>query len=76
LLSILLSEGSDVYGVDINKDDMWLPKMLLDDIQVVYLAAVSTTQISVNNIMKYVHMDQYRPVLEKLRTEIDEHLAF
>ena len=55
LISILCSEGADIYGLE--KDDKWLPKMLLDDISVVYVAAVATTQISVNNIMKYVHMD-------------------
>ena len=44
---------------------------LMDDIVTVYLAAVSTTQISINNIMKYIHMDKYQAVREKLLAEID-----
>ena len=30
---------------------------MMDDINVIYTAAVATTQISVNNVIKYLHMD-------------------
>lgn len=48
---------------------------MLDDIALIYLAAVSTTQVSVNNLIKYVHMDEYRPIKDKLQAEVDTHLA-
>jgi len=38
----------------------------------IYFAATNTTQITVNNVMKYVHMDKCKPVKEKLLAEIDE----
>lgn len=41
-----------------------------------YLAGVSTTQISVNNLMKFIHMDRYEPVKKKLLAEVDTLLAF
>ena len=49
---------------------------MFDDLTVIYLAAVQTTQISVNNLMKYLHMDQYADIKKKLVEEIDQHLAF
>ena len=44
---------------------------MFDDLTVIYLAAVQTTQISVNNLMKYLHMDQYAEIKGKLVGEID-----
>ena len=41
-----------------------------------FFAATNTTQISVNNLLKYIHMDQYKPVKAKLLAEIDEMLPF
>lgn len=58
LLSILLSEGGDVYSMI--EDKALADMTLLDDVSIIYLAAVNTTQISVNNLMKYMHMDEYR----------------
>ena len=49
---------------------------MLDDIKTIYVAAVATTQISVNNLMKYLHMDDYKPVKDKLLAEVDTLLAF
>ena len=74
LLSTLLNEGEDVYGLI--EDKALAELTLLDDVSIIYLAAVNTTQISVNNLMKYVHMDEYRLVREKLQAEVDSHLAF
>lgn len=44
---------------------------MFDDLTVIYLAAVSTTQISVNNLMKYIHMTKNGGALSKLRQEVD-----
>jgi len=74
LLSILLNEGEDVYGII--EDKVLADLTMLDDVSIIYLAAVNTTQISVNNLMKYVHMNEYQPVREKLQAEVDSHLAF
>lgn len=49
---------------------------MFTDVVTVYMAAVSTTQISVNNVMKYIHMNRYLPVKQKLLKEIDSLLAF
>merc|ERR1712060_387619 len=49
---------------------------MLTDIIMIYLAAVSTTQITVNNVCKYVHMNKYKHVKEKLIAEIDSLMAF
>ena len=73
-MSILLSEGEDVYKMI--QDRALSEITMLDDVSIIYLAAVNTTQISVNNLMKYLHMDQYGHIKDKLRSEIDEHLAF
>ena len=74
LLSILLNEGGDVYSII---EDKALSDMaLLDDVSIIFLAAVQTTQISVNNLMKYIHMDEYQPIREKLQAEVDSHLTF
>ena len=72
LYSILLREGGDVYGPLGEKADDYL----FDDIKLIYTAAVATTQISVNNVMKYVHMDKYRPVKDKLIKEVDTLMNF
>ena len=37
---------------------------------------MTQTQISVNNVMKYVHMDKYRPVKDKLIKEVDTLMNF
>jgi len=73
LLFTLLSEGDDVYGV---LGDELGERTLIEDVITIYAAAVSTTQITVNNICKYIHMDRYLPVKEKLLAEIDSLLAF
>jgi hypothetical protein len=70
----LLNEGEDVYSMI--EDKALADMTLLDDVSIIYLAAVNTTQISINNLMKYVHMDEYQPIREKLQTEVDSHLAF
>lgn len=49
---------------------------IIDDITAVYLAASVTIQIATNNLMKYVHMDQYKPVLKKLLDEVDSEIPF
>ena len=49
---------------------------LFDDVSIIYSAAVATTQISVNNLMKYIHMDQYADVKDKLLKEVDSYLTF
>ena len=59
LMFTLLSEGDDVYGA--LGDDL-SDQALIDDVTMIYVAAVSTTQITINNICKYIHMDRYRPV--------------
>lgn len=74
LFSIMLDEGGDVYSLI--KDEQLADQTMFDDICFIYLAAVSTTQVTVNNLMKYVHMDEYKPVREKLQTEVDTFLAF
>ena len=56
-MTILLNEGDDVYGEIENSAEA--ERIMFDDIKVIYAAAVSTTQISVNNLMKYIHMDDY-----------------
>lgn len=68
LVSILLKEGTDVYaplGVDAER-------ALLDDIKMIYFAASNTTHITINNVLKYIHMDCYKHVRAKLISEIDE----
>ena len=55
LFSIILSEGGDVYSLI--EDKQLADKTMYQDLSVMYLAAVATTQISVNNLMKYLHMD-------------------
>lgn len=75
LLSTLLNEGGDVYSMI--EDKALADMTMLDDVSIIYLAAVNTTQISVNNLMKYMHMDEYRQsIREKLQAEVDSHLAF
>lgn len=74
LYSIILNEGGDVYSL-IN-DEALAEQTLFDDICIIYLAAVSTTQVSVNNLLKYIHMDEYAHVRQKLLTEIDQQLPF
>ena len=64
LLSILLNEGEEVYNMI--QDKALSEVTMLDDVSIIYLAAVNTTQISVNNLIKYLHMDQYRSVKDKL----------
>lgn len=49
---------------------------LLDDVSIIFLAAVNTTQISINNLMKYIHMDEYQEIRAKLQAEVESHLKF
>ena len=49
---------------------------MLDDVSIIFVAAVNTTQISVNNLIKYVHMDEYQKIRDKLQAEVDSHLTF
>lgn len=49
---------------------------MFDDLAVIYGAATATTQISVNNLIKYIHMDKYIDVKDKLLAEVDEFMAF
>lgn len=70
LFSILLTEGGEVYGENSSDDE------LFDDIKLIYFAATNTTQISVNNLIKYIHMDQYKDVKQNLLAEIDELIPF
>lgn len=70
LFSILLTEGGEVYGENSSDEE------LFDDIKLIYFAATNTTQISVNNLLKYIHMDQYKDVKENLLAEIDELIPF
>ena len=74
LFTILLNEGGDVYGLI--EDSAVAEATMMDDIKTIYVAAVATTQISVNNLMKYLHMDDYKPVKDKLLAEVDTLLAF
>ena len=53
----MLSEGDDVYSLMGSEEKA--ERTMLDDLAVIYVAAVATTQISVNNLMKYIHMDKY-----------------
>ena len=69
----MLNEGGEIYD-PLNGNG--LDDYLLDDIKTIYTAAVATTQISVNNLIKYVHMDKYRPVKDKLIKEIDTLMNF
>ena len=55
----LLSEGDDVYGV---YGDDFGDRTMMEYVTMIYLGAVSTTQITINNICKYIHMDRYHPV--------------
>lgn len=55
LLSILLNEGEEVYKMI--QDRALSEITMLDDVSIIYLAAVNTTQISINNLIKYLHMD-------------------
>lgn len=73
-MTILLNEGDDVYGEIENSAEA--ERIMFDDIKVIYAAAVSTTQITVNNLMKYLHMDDYKPVKDKLLAEVDTLMAF
>jgi len=73
-MTILLNEGGDIYSLI--EDKSLAEQTLFDDVKVMYAAAVSTTNISVNNLMKYLHMDIYKPVKEKLLAEVDTLLAF
>ena len=68
----MLNEGDDVYGVLGSNAE----QTMLDDLAVIYAAATSTTQISVNNLIKYIHMDKYTYVKDKLLAEVDEFMAF
>ena len=70
----MLNEGGDVYSMI--EDKVLADRTMYDDLTVIYLAAVQTTQISVNNLMKYLHMDANTAVLEKLVQEVDSLLAF
>ena len=74
LLSVLLHEGGEAYSSVGNDDE--IEQAMFTDVVTVYAAAVSTTQISVNNVMKYIHMDRYLPVKEKLLKEIDSLMDF
>lgn len=62
LFSILLSEGQDTYGVLGDEAETFM----FDDIGVIFFAATNTTQVSVNNAIKYLHMDKYADVRQKL----------
>lgn len=68
----MLNEGDEVYDVLGSNAE----QTMLDDVVVIYVAAVSTTQITVNNLMKYIHMDKYSDVKDKLLAEVDEFMAF
>ena len=68
----MLKEGGDAYKLI--EDKNIADKSLFDDVTFIYAAAVSTTQISVNNLMKYIHMDQYANVKDKILAEIDDHI--
>ncbi len=72
MLFTLLNEGGDIYGMEGDLAD----KALIDDVTMIYMAAVSTTNITINNIFKYIHMDVYHSVKAKLLTEIDGLMAF
>lgn len=56
----MLNEGGDVYSMI--KDDELAEMTMFDDVSLIYLASVATTQVSVNNLIKYINMDEYRPV--------------
>ena len=49
---------------------------MFDDIGVIFFAATNTTQVSVNNAIKYLCMDQYADVRQKLVREVDTNLPF
>lgn len=49
---------------------------MLDDISIIYIAATTTTQIAVSNVMKYIHMDQYSDIKAKLIAEVDKEMPF
>ena len=72
MLSTLLSEGGDIYAAQGDRAD----QTLIDDVTMIYIAAVSTTNITVNNLFKYIHMDYYQPVKSKLLAEIDSLMTF
>ena len=72
LLSILLSEGQDTYGVLGDEAETFM----FDDIGVIFFAATNTTQVSVNNALKYLYMDKYADVRKKLVQEVDSNLPF
>ena len=50
--------------------------VLFGDIKTIYFAATNTTQITVNNLLKYIHMDRYKTVKERLLGEIDHLMPF
>lgn len=54
LFSLLLSEGQETYGVLGDRAE----EFLFDDIQVIFFAATQTTQVSITNALKYLHMDK------------------
>ena len=70
----MLNEGTDVYGMI--RDRVLAEKTMFDDLTVIYLAAVSTTQIAVQNLVKYLHMDQCVDSKNKLVKEVDSLFNF
>ena len=56
---ILLSEGQETYGELGDEAE----EFLFDDVQTIFLAATNTTQVSITNALKYLHMDKYPHLL-------------